>query len=71
MSIRGYFDEIKLRLVLDPTVESFEVISEKIKEKEEYLRVTIKLSGDSVMHCFRICAIRWIDWNFKIQFSLA
>ena len=52
MSIRGYFDEIKLRLVLDPTVESFEVISEKLGEKEGYLRVTIKLPGDSVMHCF-------------------
>ena len=53
MSIRRYFDELKLRLVLDHTVESLEVISEKIEEKEEYLRVTIKLSGDSVMHCFQ------------------
>ncbi len=52
LSIHRYFDEIKLRLVLDPTVESFEVISEKIKEKEGYLRVTLKLSGDSVVHCF-------------------
>lgn len=34
MSIRGYFDELKLRLVIDPSVELFEVISEKIEEKE-------------------------------------
>jgi len=52
LSIRRYFDELKLRLVIDPTVELFEVISEKIEEKEGYLRVVIKLPDDSVMHCF-------------------
>ena len=52
LSIRRYFDELKLRLVIDPVVELFEVISEKIEEKEGYLRVVIKLPDDSVMHCF-------------------
>ena len=52
MSIRRYFDELKLRLVIDSGVESFEVISERIEEKEGYLRVVIKLPSDSVMHCF-------------------
>jgi len=38
--------------MIDPSVELFEVISEKIEEKEGYLRVVIKLPDDSVMHCF-------------------
>ena len=52
MSIRRYFDELKLRLMIDPGVELFEVVSEKTEEKEGYLRVVIKLPDDSVMHCF-------------------
>ncbi len=34
MSIRRYFDELKLRLMIDPNVEMFEVISKKVGEKE-------------------------------------
>ena len=52
MSIRRYFDELKLYLVTRPIVESVEIISEKIGEKEGYLRVTIGLPDDSVMYCF-------------------
>ncbi len=39
-------------MIIDPIVESFEIINEKIGEKEGYLRVTIKFPDDSVMHCF-------------------
>lgn len=52
MSIRRYFDELKLYLVINPIVESVEIISEKIGEKEGYLRVIIGLPDDSVMYCF-------------------
>ncbi|RJS73950.1 hypothetical protein CW696_00340 [ANME-2 cluster archaeon] len=52
MSIRRYFDELKLYLVTHPIVESFEMICEKIGEKEGYLRVTIGLPDNSVMYCF-------------------
>ena len=52
MSIRRYFDELKLYLVTNPIVESVEIISEKIGEKEGYLRVAIGLPDNSVMHCF-------------------
>lgn len=52
MSIRRYFDELQLYLVINPIVESVEVISEKIGEKEGYLRVIIGLPDDSVIHCF-------------------
>jgi len=38
--------------VTHPIVESFEIISEKIGEKEGYLRVTIGLPDNSVMYCF-------------------
>jgi hypothetical protein len=52
LSIRRYFDELKLYLVINPIVESVEVISEKIGGKEGYLRVIIGLPDDSVIHCF-------------------
>ena len=52
MSIRRYFDELKLYLVINPIVESVEVISEEIGGKEGYLRVIIRLPDDSVIHCF-------------------
>ena len=52
MSIRRYFDELKLYLVISPIVKSFEIISEKIWEKEGYLRVVIGFPDDSVMYCF-------------------
>ncbi len=57
MSIRRHFDELKLYLVINPIVESVEVISEKIGEKEGYLRVIIGLPDDSVIHRFLVCAI--------------
>lgn len=52
MSLCRYFDELKLYLVINPIVESVEAISEKIGEKEGYLRVIIGLPDDSVIHCF-------------------
>ena len=57
LSIRRYFDELQLYLVINPIVESVEVISEKIGGKEGYLRVIIGLPDDSVIHCFLVCAI--------------
>ena len=52
LDIREYFDGLKLCLIIDPIVESVEIINEKIGEREGYLRVTIKFPDDSVMHCF-------------------
>ena len=52
MSIRRYFDELKLYLVTSPIVESIEIISEKIWEKEGYLRVAIELPDNSVIYGF-------------------
>ncbi len=52
MSIRRYFDELKLYLVTSPIVESIEIISEKIGEKEGYLRVAIELPDNSVIYGF-------------------
>lgn len=52
MSIRRYFDELKLYLVINPIVKSVEIISEEIGGKEGYLRVIIGLPDDSVIHCF-------------------
>jgi hypothetical protein len=52
LSIRRYFDELKLYLVINSIVKSVEVISEEIGGKEGYLRVIIGLPDDSVIHCF-------------------
>ena len=52
MSIRRYFDELKLYLVINPIVRSVDIISEEIGGKEGYLRVIIGLPDDSVIHCF-------------------
>ncbi|CAD6492576.1 MAG: hypothetical protein CHKLHMKO_00301 [Candidatus Argoarchaeum ethanivorans] len=52
LSLCRYFDELKLYLLLNPIVESVEIISEKIGGKEGYLRIIIGLPDDSVIQCF-------------------
>ncbi|PXF59785.1 MAG: hypothetical protein C4B59_10810 [Candidatus Methanogaster sp.] len=52
LSIRRYFDELQLYLVINPIVKSVEVVSEEIGGQEGYLRVIIGLPDDSVIHCF-------------------
>jgi len=71
LSIRRYFDELQLYLVINPIVKSVEVISEEIGGQEGYLRVIIGLSDDSVIHCFEYVlfdgSIRISKYSFHWQ----
>jgi hypothetical protein len=63
LSIRRYFDELKLRLIIDPSVELFEVISEKIEEKnsKNWKQRTQKQSKASTMRSQMINRFRSIS----------
>lgn len=51
-SVSAYFDEVKYLLITEPSIGSFDILREVVKEKEGFIRIRAMLSNKGILEIF-------------------
>ncbi|GFP23313.1 hypothetical protein HKBW3S42_00492 [Candidatus Hakubella thermalkaliphila] len=56
-SVSAYFDEVKYLLITEPSIGSFDILREVVKEKEGFIRIRAMLSNKGILEIFEYVTI--------------
>jgi hypothetical protein len=56
-SVSAYFDEVKSLLITEPSIGSFDILREVVKEKEGLLRIKAMLTNKDILEIFEYVTV--------------